>query len=114
MLVGKIIGTEQITQRLNNTISDNKIEQALDKGALLVEGDAKQLVRVDTGRLRASINIIKLRLERRIGSNVVYAPAQEFGRPDLTSYGYTPYLRPALRKNRNRILQETKNVIGQR
>lgn len=100
----KIIGTAPLTARLNNTVTKEKIEHALDIGAMWIERDAKELVRVKTGRLKGSIGINKPKpLVRMIGSGVEYAAAQEFGRPDLGQYGYTPYLRPAGRKNRKKI-----------
>lgn len=109
----KINGLAPLQNRLNNVVTTEKVERALDRGAMYVEKDAKRLVRVDTGRLRASINSIKPRpLMRMIGTNVKYAAAQEFGRPDLASYGYTPYLRPAARKNRPRILRELKQAVA--
>ena len=110
----RIQGTNELARRLNTVVHRDKIEGALDKGALRVERDAKRLVRVDTGRLRASIDTLKEPLTRRIGSGVVYAAAQEFGRSDLPHYGYTPYLRPALRMNRPQILKDIKEAISER
>ena len=109
-----VMGTKKLQNRLDTMVSRQKIEKALDEGAWKVEEDAKKLVRVDTGLLRASINIIKLIMERRIGSAKDYAAAQEFGRPDMSSYGFTPYLRPALRKNKVYITRKVKEVIEQR
>jgi len=107
----RILGTEKLQQRLKNVVSQDKIEHILDQGAMLIEVDAKRLVRVDTGRLRNSIDTIRQPLIRYIGSSVVYAAAQEFGRPDLPHYGYTPYLRPAARKNKPKILQMVKHEL---
>jgi hypothetical protein len=96
-------GIDKLQQRLQNVISPQKTENTLDQAAYLIEADAKRLVRVDTGMLRASIGIIKQPNTRYIGSGKTYAAAQEFGRPDLRGYGYTPYLRPAARKNKKKI-----------
>ena len=104
-----IIGTVPIQNRLSTIIGNNKIETA--HGAALVELDAKRLVRVDTGLLKNSINTVKKSLYRAIGSSKQYALAQEFGRPDLQGYGYTPYLRPAIRKNRAKIMKLIKEAI---
>jgi len=106
-----IIGVPAIQNRLNTMTDKSKIEQALDHGAALVELDAKRLVRVDTGLLKNSINTVKKSLYRAIGSSKQYALAQEFGRPDLQGYGYTPYLRPAIRKNRAKIMKLVKEAI---
>ncbi|MET8149394.1 hypothetical protein ACIBSW_34575 [Actinoplanes sp. NPDC049668] len=35
----------------------------------------------------------------RVGSTSDHAQAQEFGRPDLVNYHFTPFLRPALVRN---------------
>jgi len=115
-LVEGFIATEfripsTLINRLNNVFDKDKVETALDRGAMLVEGDAKRLVRVDTGLLRASIDTIPQSLVRYIGSGKVYAAAQEFGRPDLPNYGYTPYLRPALEKNTNNIISLVKQAL---
>ena len=110
----QILGVDKLTQRLNTVVTPSKLETALDQAALLIEGDAKKIVRVDTGLLRSSIGVIKQPKTRYIGSSKVYAAAQEFGRPDMSSYGYTPYLRPAARKNRQRIERMFKKVIETR
>ncbi len=60
---------------------------------------AKLIVAKDTGHLKTTI---RMERERR-GTYLVYTDkqeaaynfAQEFGRPDLKSYKYTPYMRPA-------------------
>ena len=109
MLQINFIHHGDVQKILADKINRPKVEKALDKGAFLVEGDAKRLVRVDTGRLKNSVDTIRRPLERSIGSSVQYAAAQEYGRVDLPRYGYTPYLRPALRKNKqsiNRLIAE--------
>ena len=112
MLNVRISGTDRLNRRLINVFNKQKIEQALEKGALRVERDAKQIVRVDTGRLKSSINVVKPKaLERAIGTNVSYGPAQEFGMTARPGYGYTPYLRPALRKNKQAIINEVKEAM---
>jgi phage gpG-like protein len=118
MVEGFIASEFKIPQTLRNrleTIVDmNKMGQALDQGALLVENDAKRLVRVDTGVLRASINTVSRPMVRYIGSSKVYAAAQEFGRSDLVRYGYTPYLRPALEKNTVNIVNLIKKTLEEK
>jgi len=109
----KVLNVTNVQQKIKNTVSAPKLENALDKSAFLVERDAKHRVRVDTGRLKNSIDIIRKPLERRIGTSVQYAAAQEFGRPDMPRYGYTPYLRPALRNNKDKINQLIKQATGE-
>ena len=83
-----------------------KCFQNMEKACLLVEGDAKRMCPVDTGRLRSSLahEIEKKGNEviGRIGTNVVYGVFQEYG--SSTQSG-TPYLRPALEKNKGKIKQ---------
>jgi phage gpG-like protein len=105
---------QTLRTRFETIFALNKIGEALDKSAILVENDAKRIVRVDTGVLRASINTISQPLIRYIGSSKDYAAAQEFGRPDLPRYGYTPYLRPALEKNTQNIIMLIKKAIEEK
>lgn len=61
-----------------------------------VRTEARRRVRVDSSRLRNSIRIDILSSdEREVIAETPYAAAQEFGRPDLPNYGFTPYMRPA-------------------
>jgi len=71
------------------------IIKALDTSALVVKGQAKMLVPVKTGNLRASIGTRtdKIRQEAWVGSPVEYAPYQEYGTKYMQAQ---PYLRPAL------------------
>ncbi|GMQ61198.1 MULTISPECIES: HK97 gp10 family phage protein [Vallitalea] len=61
----------------------NNIERALYKGGLQVESDAKLLVIVDTGHLRASIATRLISTQSKtvveIGTNLEYAAIIEFG-----------------------------------
>lgn len=74
-----------------------KLVKDVDRRCLKVEGQAKQLAPVDTGRLRSSItHEVERQGEEvvgRIGSNVEYAAHQEFGTSRMAAH---PYLRPAL------------------
>lgn len=62
-----------------------------------VQNRAKQLVRVDTGNLRASITVTPIMAGREpaveIGTNVDYGAYLEFGTRHMPAY---PWLRPAL------------------
>ena len=73
------------------------VAQTILKATLAVEREAKHLCPVDTGRLRSSITPEVARegqeIVGRVGTNVEYAPYQEFG----TRFQHgTPFLRPAL------------------
>ena len=111
ILTVQLIGSERLQQRLEELVTPEKIDEALDRCAHLVENDAKRIVRVDTGALKSSINTLKIPNGRAVGSGKEYAAAQEFGRPDLPQYGYTPFLRPAVRKNMNKMNLIFKELI---
>lgn len=57
---------------------------------------AKRKVAVDTGNLRNAIRTEGLgNGNYRTLAETPYAAAQEYGRPDLKKYTFTPYMRPA-------------------
>lgn len=55
------------------------LKDFLAQSALTVEGQAKQLAPVDTGRLRASITSVLQPTQARVQASVFYAPHVEFG-----------------------------------
>ncbi len=93
--------------RIARSIGGPPIVQAVKKATLMVQRDARINAPVDTGRLRASI-VPTVTLAGKIvrgvvGSNVVYAPFQEFG----TRRGLKGrfYLTRAFEKNKERIVK---------
>ena len=112
MLSIKILNVTKVQGAIKNQVQTGKLEKKLDEAAHLVELEAKHRVRRDTSRLMTSIDVIKRPLTRYIGSSVVYARAQECGRADLPRYGYTPYLRPAIRNNKAEIKRLIKEGLG--
>ena len=103
-------------EKLMNAV-ENITQQVLKKACLMVEGDAKKLVPVDTGRLRASITNEVEEEVGRVGTNVEYARRIELGfvGTDILGRNYNqkpqPYLRPALEKNRKKILGLFRDLI---
>lgn len=85
---------------------EQKCFQAMEKACLLVEGDAKRMCPVDTGRLRASLSheVEKSggEIVGRVGTNVEYGVYVEYGTSKISG---KPYLRPALEKNKGKIKQ---------
>jgi hypothetical protein len=71
--------------------------QFVQRIAIEIRAKAKELCRKDTWELHNSIRADFVKNGRRaeISSNVPHGPAQEFGRPDLPRYGFTPHMRPA-------------------
>lgn len=99
------------TQRLKDlqeTIGTN-LEEAAEEITLRVMADARRLVNVDTGRLRASIEtaverVMEHTVKAIVGSNVYYAPYQEI---------IKPYLRPAFEQNRHEIRRIIRDALQQ-
>ena len=92
---------------------DNALQAAMMKAVLLVEADAKKLVNVDTGRLRASIThevreIAKGVIQGKVGTNVSYGIFQELGSSRTPA---SPYLRPALEKNWPEIVRMIRGAL---
>ena len=94
---------KELIQKVNN-----ETRKALLKACIMVEGDAKILVPVDTGRLRSSITHEVEKTVGRVGTNVEYAKHVEFG---TVKMGPKPYLRPALHRNEKKIEKMFKNLI---
>ncbi len=95
-------------------ITHKKAIDFLEYAGSYVEGEAKQLVPVDTGHLKSSIHHIvnKSQYWTKIGSNVKYASPVEFGTwasrvPPFDTHTKgmkpRPYLRPALDKFRQKM-----------
>lgn len=87
------------------------VEKALTASALLVEGDAKLRSPVDTGNLRSSIS-------HKVGTNkaTIFVP-QSVPYGVFVEYGTSrqvaqPYLEPALRENKDKIIKIFKSEIG--
>ena len=89
---------------------EQKVEQGMRDAAKLVESKAKQLVPVDTGALKASIDYELKRVGTSYRASVFatehYALLIEFGTRNANAQ---PYLRPALFNNRQDILRK---VVG--
>lgn len=97
-----ITGLGHLVQRMKQapTATIGAIGRGLNKGALVLLRESKRLVYAgheehlegDTGHLRQSITyeVDEANYEANIGTNVIYAPAQEFG-ATITPKGH-PYL----------------------
>ena len=59
--------------------ADNALRKGLMQGGKLVQGTAKRLCPVDTGRLRNSIEVTSLPNGADVGTNEEYATCVEFG-----------------------------------
>ena len=89
----------------------------LDKIGFAVEGKAKELCPVDTGRLHSSIQHKVDGNSVVIGTNVEYAPYVEFMAPlehpkKGRETGQMPFLRPSIFQSKNKIRQLIKEHFG--
>jgi hypothetical protein len=79
--------------------------------AVTVRKAARETVRVKNGDLRNSIRAEKVgEGEREVSANTEYAAAQEYGRPDLPNYGFTPYMRPAAKEGIDRLAENARKA----
>jgi len=103
----KITGGDKFQDRLNDLVKKypGVLDLALDDTADAISLAAQRIVPVDTGRLRASINIKRKKLKKTIGTNVEYAAFVEFGSPTGSgpNGGPKPYLRPAFQNNKDKV-----------
>lgn len=78
--------------------------------AFRIASRAKELAPVDTGRLRASIQTVVKRLAAEVGTDVEYAPYQEFG----TRYQEAqPFLEPAFEDLKPDFLRAYREAVMQ-
>lgn len=97
-------GLDETRAKMEQTASDltgDPMKGAMAKSTLLVTRDARKNAPVDRGPLRASITpevVVRHQVvEGIVGSNKVYAPAQELGTRPFTP-PWTPIFEWALRK----------------
>ncbi len=88
--------------------AETNLDKALVVSALAVEGDAKKLAPVDTGRLGASITHRLGDGFAEVGLNTEYAPYQEFGTSNMPAH---PFLTPAFEGNKEKIKTYLANAI---
>jgi len=81
--------------------------RTLNKGVIIVQADAVLTVPVDTSLLKGSIDkdVNNSKLIGQVGTNTEYAGYVEFG---TSKQKAQPYLRPALIKNSDKIIQIAK------
>lgn len=102
----KVIGLEAARAKLKgDRLAAAPARRFLTRAAIVVQGRARELAPVDTGRLRGSIAYEldggAIPLWARVGTNVDYAPYQELG----TRRGVRPkrFLRGGLEQSEGRI-----------
>lgn len=84
------------------------MRRAMEAVALVAEGYAKDYAPKKTGRLQASIGHSSDEHEAIIGTDVEYAPYQEFGTRNMRA---NPYLRPAAGGHTNEYKEIIKEYL---
>ena len=87
------------------------IDRALTTSALLVQGDAKLRSPVDTGNLRSSIShkVTTNKATIFVPQSVSYGVFVEYG---TSRQAPQPYMEPALRENKAKIISIFKRELG--
>lgn len=128
-------GLEEVIDRLDKIQNPKKMEEALSKAALLVERSAIQNAPKGSGELRRSIKSKVENMEGIVYSPLEYAPYVEYGtglfaedgggRKDVPWHYQdihgewhstsgrepTPYMRPALNENKEKIIKLLKEGL---
>ena len=76
--MAEVINLEKLIGKLNK-LSNQQMDQALNKACILVENQAKENCPVDTGELRMSITHYVEGQTGIVGTNKHYAPYVEYG-----------------------------------
>lgn len=92
---------------------DSELESAAEDIGARLRGTADELAPVDEGRLSSSIEEVVEHVAEHIvqvivGTNVEYAPYQEFGTAKMAAQ---PYLRPALEQEREWIVERLERAV---
>jgi len=107
-----INGLDKLLKKLDRIAGNKAVMKGIEKGCLRVEATAKENASVyaDTGLLMNSIDhkLYPVELKGTVGTNVEYAPAQEFG---TSKMGAQPYLYPALASNMDKIKQDIIDAV---
>ncbi|NIQ88964.1 MAG: HK97 gp10 family phage protein [Deltaproteobacteria bacterium] len=112
----EVEGLKEVQKAMTQAVKDlrgDPMRQGMAKATLLVQRDGRRNAPVDTGRLRSSITpevVMQGQIVQGIvGSNVEYAPYQEFG----TRRGVPArrYLQRALEANADKIFRLLGRVV---
>lgn len=118
MLAIKTKGSKGVLAKLaalDNGVQSEVLETAVRVGSQLVEGEARRLAPEGaTGKLRGSIKsetveVTPGRALARVTVDEYYGRFHEFGTSKMPA---RPFLRPALRANRVRVLSTVRATIG--
>ena len=101
----EITGLDQLRTnlaRVGKSMESELSRAAKDGMVIYVEAPAKRNTPIDTGRLRNSIVTVGDSKAVATGTNVEYAPHQEFGTSKMKAH---PYLRPAFDEGKDKVVK---------
>lgn len=108
----RVEGLDRLLEKFRALPEDMAAAMRLEvkRSALAVQSGARRRAPVDTGRLRNSITheLAPDELSARIGTNVHYAPFQEFG---TRRHAARPFLFPALEAERQRFTKRVEKAL---
>ena len=112
-LTVSVIGVNKVIKNLDLSKKEiqNAVFESVKATATKVSNVAKQIVPVDTGRLKSSIqisNLVERPASAEVGTNVEYAPFVEFG---TSRQRAQPYLRPASMEGEKFLEKDLKSRI---
>lgn len=126
-------GLDRLIEKLDK-LENIEVEPMLNRCCVVVENAAKQKCPVASGQLRSSITHKVEGNEGKVGTNVEYAPYVEYGTGVFATKGggrttpwrycdangkwhtttgrkSRPFMMPALRDNRGKVLEEMRKAI---
>ena len=128
-----IEGLDVVLSKLDKLASSEAIESGIQKGCAMVEASAKQMAPKDTGALRRSITSKVNGFEGEVFTPLDYAPYVEYGtglfaekggrqtpwsyKDDEGNWHTTtgqsphPFMRPALKENKDKIIEQIKEGL---
>lgn len=125
----ELIGLKDMIADVKNSVTEAKINNAIEQVAIFVEGEAKRMCPVDTGNLQKNIiHFSSGHLEWTVLANTNYASFLEYGTKYInigtpedplytTNYkgisSYRPFLRPAFYTNQGKIEQIIDKVLSE-
>lgn len=111
----EVKNVKRLNKKLNKmatAMTDDNLRNAVLAGLLIISNDAKVRAPVLTGHLARSITQEAIAsgttAAGRVGTNVEYATAQEFG---TSRFPAQPYLRPAVDSKKKEALREVAEAL---
>ena len=97
----QIKGLEKAMANYSARARASTLTSIVNKGAAIVEGEAKLLAPVDTGALRSSIKTTQVsNTTASVNTSLEYAPHQEFGTVNQPAQ---PFMHPAAQHSKSKI-----------